>query len=443
VPASKRAVDSVIYATYCSQPVVLFYAFLLRSSFSTIANLKSTIGLRLGTAGHARRWAVNCESRNKHHRLASRLLLALFFSVCVAARASAQEYLKGFPDPARVAAGYEGPDSMASTARQHAALEMIRLLASDLMYDRLIRDRASGRNFTRQTPEELQLVRAYGAVEGRLKTPTFARGGADSPSARWHSLQWQYESDTSFRNDVFQRFFSPAWVAEYRAAKGRLDARKRADDSAAVAAKAEEAADSVAEAEAARPFHGAPVPADERRFAIAINNWCRSWPGNEQENPIAREEIQREFWSHLNPIVRAAGPVREWSGILLEISAGVDRLSPSAVSLSIDTVSSYRNGRGDRSGAGEAGYAATALLTAWFKAGSSAYAAASRLQVGQHVFFSGRSLEAAREQRIWGKTPAEGGEEEGAREEGAREEGAGEGCKIGLGMELTAIRQGP
>jgi hypothetical protein len=33
VRASKRAVDSVIYATYCSQPVVLFYAFLLRSSF--------------------------------------------------------------------------------------------------------------------------------------------------------------------------------------------------------------------------------------------------------------------------------------------------------------------------------------------------------------------------------------------------------------------------
>jgi hypothetical protein len=370
---------------------------------------------------------VNCESRNKHHRLASRLLLALFFSVCVAARASAQEYLKGFPDPARVAAGYEGPDSMASTARQHAALEMIRLLASDLMYDRLIRDRASGRNFTRQTPEELQLVRAYGAVEGRLKTPTFARGGADSPSARWHSLQWQYESDTSFRNDVFQRFFSPAWVAEYRAAKGRLDARKRADDSAAVAAKAEEAADSIAEAEAARPFHGAPVPADERRFAMAINNWCRSWPGNEQENPIAREEIQREFWAHLNPIVRAAGPVREWSGVLLGITVGMDRLSASAVSLSIDTVSSYRNGRGD------AGYEATALLTAWFKAGSSAYAAASRLQVGQHVFFSGRSLEAAREQRIWGKTPVEGGEEDGA----------GEGCRIGLGMELTAIRQAP
>jgi len=382
---------------------------------------------------------VNCESCNKNPRLASRLLLALFFSVCVAARASAQEYLKGFPDPARVAAGYEGPDSLVSTARQHAALEMIRLLVDDLMYDRLIRDRASGRNFTRQTPEELQLVRAYGAVEGRLKTPTFARGGADSPSARWHSLQWQYESDTSFRNDVFQRFFSPAWVAEYRAAKGRLDARKRADDSTAVAAKAAEAADSVAEEEAARPFHGAPVPADERRFAVAINNWCRSWPGNDQENPIARDEIQREFWSHLSPIVRAAGPVREWSGILLGISAGMDRQSPSAVSLSIDTVSSYRNGAEDRyegearKGAGEAGYAATAILTAWFKAGSSAYTAASRLQVGQHVFFSGRSLEAAPEQTIKRKI----------REEGEEEEGAGEGCRIGLGMELTAIRPAP
>lgn len=50
------------------------------------------------------------------------LVLALCCSTSVAALAAAQEYVSGAPEPARVLAAYERPDSLDRTAQQHAAL---------------------------------------------------------------------------------------------------------------------------------------------------------------------------------------------------------------------------------------------------------------------------------------------------------------------------------
>lgn len=348
------------------------------------------------------------------------LVLALCCSTFFAALAAAQEYVSGVPEPARVLAAYEGPDSLDSTARQHAALRVIRQFITDLSYDRIARDRQRGRPFVLQTPDEQRLMRAYADAE-QLRQPAFdmaewRRLGPASPLSRWLNLVDRYAMlDTRFRDDVLQRFFSPDWVAGYQAAKGRLGAR--------VAASTRErdsirAAESVAEEQAARPFQAAPVPPGQRRFAMAVNGWCRGMPAD-TGNPIAGERADREFSRRLGVIVRSVGPIRDWSGILLDIEPG-SQLSDASVTISVDTVSSYRSGLAD------AEYAAVARVTAAFNSKSPAYAAASRVQVGQRVFFSGWALEAGSEQFVMGNA------------------GQGsEGCHSRFAMKLTALRLAP
>jgi hypothetical protein len=222
-----------------------------------------------------------------------------------------------------------------------------------------------------------------------------------------------FAKSTAFRNELLDRYFSPAWKAAFLALEGRREAwvaaSKRERDSTA-------RADSLAEAEAARPFRPAPVPPDERRFAMALNDWCRAWPG-EQGNPLAGEEANRKFMLRLDPIVHSVGPIKDWSGILLALTPG---LNGASVTITVDTVSSYSGGSGD------AHREAAAIVGAWFASGTPAYADASRLRVdrhGQRVTFSGRALVARREQFF------------------SNDEG--EGCRIRLGMELTAIRPAP
>jgi hypothetical protein len=164
-------------------------------------------------------------------RLGVTIVLALCCSTVVAALAEAQQYVNEFPEPARVIAAYDGPDSLDRTARQHAALRVLRQVVVDMMYDRIGRDREGGRPHVWQTPDEYRLERAYALAEGQLREPGFDlaewhRLGAASPRSQWHHVVDQYAMlDTVFRDDVLQRFFSPAWVAGYLAATRRVDIR--------------------------------------------------------------------------------------------------------------------------------------------------------------------------------------------------------------------------
>ena len=340
------------------------------------------------------------------------LVLALCYSTSSAALAAAQEYMSGVPEPARVLAAYEGPDSLDRTARQHAALRVIRQVITDLSYDRIGRDRERGRPFVQQTSDEKRLWAAYAAAEGQVRDPAFDKAAA--PLRRWAVLIDHYAMlDTQFKDDVLHRFFSPDWVAGYLAAKGRLDA--------GVAASTRErdstrAADSVAEELAARPFQAAAVSPGERRFAMAVNRWCHGTPAD-TGNPIVVKQAQREFSLRLVAIVRGVGPITDWSGILLGIRPG-DEFSDPSVTVSVDTVSSYRSGE-------VAEYVAVAGVTGTFTSRSPAYAVASRLQVGQRVFFSGRALEAASEQLSRGEAEQE------------------QSCHNSFGMALTALRPAP
>jgi len=352
-------------------------------------------------------------------RLPAALVLALCCSTFIAAFAAAQEYVSGLPEPARVFAAYEGPDSLDRTARQHAALRVIRQLITDLSYDRIARDRARGRPFVLQTPDEQRLMGAYAAAEGQVRDPAFDKAetqrlGAAAPLRRWVQLVDHYAMlDTQFKDDVLHRFFSPDWVAGYLAAKGRLGARMAASTREHDSIRA---ADSVAEELAVRPFHAEPVPPGERRFAMDVNRWCHGTPAD-TGNPIVVEQAQREFSLRLAAIVRAVGPITDWSGILLSIKPGSQFSDPS-VTISVDTVSSYRSGE-------VAEYVAVAGVTGTFSSRSPAYAVASRLQVGQRVFFSGRALEAGSEQLSRGEAEQE------------------QSCHNSFGMALTALRPAP
>jgi len=369
--------------------------------------------------------AVPAAGTGKKANLFARwVALALGCSALFVALAAAQEYISGVPDPARVIAAYEGPDSLDRTARQHAALRVVRLLVMDLSNDRVNRDQEGGRPYVRETPEEHRLQAAYSAAERQIH-PEFdiaesrrlsaesRRLGAASPGYRWFLLESQYSMrDARFRDDVLHRFFSPEWVSGYLAAKGRLEARVAAStrnrDSPS-------GADSVAEEPEVPPFKGAPVPADERRFAMAIYDWCRGKPA-EQDNPIAREMADREFSRQLDQIVRGGGSFRDWSGIILGISTdlGSSGLPDAYVTVSVDTVSSYSGKRTFAKGTHP-------YVSSKVSPRSPVYAVASRVQVGQRVFLSGRMIKVLGYSQSW-------------------TQGCGD---VAVGIELMALRPAP
>jgi hypothetical protein len=316
-------------------------------------------------------------------------------------------YLQAMPSADRVLSDMKVADSVETRARQYAAVSYLWEILSVLTSDHRFVRTSDNQVRSGLTPEENRLYRGYLDAQNRLYS-----GSAGVPGLT--ALINRYSATSApFHNELLDRYFSPAWKAAFLALEGRQEARvaasKRERDSTA-------RADSVAEAEAARPFRPAPVPPGERRFAVALTNWCREWPG-EQGNPLAVERANREFMLRLDPIVHSVGPIRDWTGILQAITPG---LNGASVKITVDTVSSYRGGSGD------AGLEAAAIVGAWFASGTPAYADASRLRVdrqGQRVTFSGRALFADREQFF------------------SNDEGAG--CRIRLGMELTAIRPAP
>jgi hypothetical protein len=316
-------------------------------------------------------------------------------------------YIQQMPTVERVLSDMKVADSVDSRARQYAAVSYLWEILIDLTSDHRFVRTSDNKVRSGLTPEESSLDRGYLDAQNRLNS-----GSAGIPGLT--SLINRYSAASGpFHKELLDRYFSAAWKAGLLAFEGRLKAEKvaskRVEDSVA-------RADSVASEEEARPFRPAPVPPGERRFAVALTNWCRAWPG-EQGNPLAVEEANRKFMLRLDPIVHSVGPIKDWSGILLALTPG---LNGASVTITVDTVSSYSGGSGD------AHREAAAIVGAWFASGTPAYADASRLRVdrhGQRVTFSGRALVAGREQFF------------------SNDEG--EGCRIRLGMELTAIQPAP
>jgi len=345
------------------------------------------------------------------------VVAALFFAVAGTLPLAAQEiaassvmppgYLQAMPSVDRVLADMKVADSVETRARQYAAMHYL-----DQILDVLTRDHFFFPDRSRLTPEESRLYWGYQYSESQL-----FRLSALVPGLT--ALMNRYMESAPFRGQLLDRYFSPAWKAAFLALEGRRDAWEAASklerDSTA-------RADSVAEELAARPFRAAPVPPDQRRFVMAVNDWCRQIPA-EQNNPIAREQAGREFWRRLDVIVRGVGPIRDWSGVLLEIEEGAESLGePASVTISVDTVSSYASAEVENWET--ARESETATVTVKFSQRSAAYATAGRMQVGQRVFLSGRALQAPEGQAV------------------SRSSGLG-GCRPNFAMQLTELRPAP
>src|SRR5438445_1152052 len=319
------------------------------------------------------------------------LVLALCCSTSVAALAAqeapapnAHQQAKGdfafwaeMPDVAQVINDVQGKDEEDTAARQLAAYRLL---------NALVNANADRIGQLPWPPRERALYSAYTRLIYKRVRPNES-GPRDR---RIMAQSYRFDTDTAFTQPFLKRYFSQAALRDIEPIVTRIaaDAQRvgAADAQLAASTDSIRAADSVAKELAARPFHAAPVPPGERRFAMAVNRWCHGTPAD-TGNPIVVEQAQREFSLRLAAIVRGVGPIADWSGILLNIKPGSQFSDPS-VTISVDTVSSYRSGE-------VAEYVAIAGVTGTFTSRSPAYAVASRLQVGQRVFFSGRALEAA------------------------------------------------
>ncbi len=147
-------------------------------------------------------------------------------------------YLGEMPTVARVLREMQGKDAQDTAERQMGAFWQLRQILYDLAL-------SQHRNRNNVTPDESRIADAYDVAysETRLKAKV-TRGG--------------YDVDPEFRHELFQKFFSPAFQAEYakanaifaqrheeylrreKAAQARIDGRAKSSEGAAQPGKGEE-----------------------------------------------------------------------------------------------------------------------------------------------------------------------------------------------------------
>jgi hypothetical protein len=153
------------------------------------------------------------------------LLLTLVGAAPLVAQRMPPGYLKEMPDPARVLSSFDGGDSLDKTARQFGALSQLEKMVQDLSEGRFSKNQL--------TPEERRICDGYKAALSRIETPHFddaetRRLGLNSPLVKWSGLRGHYALDAAFRNELLDRFFSPAWKSSFLAVKARQDHERQA-----------------------------------------------------------------------------------------------------------------------------------------------------------------------------------------------------------------------
>lgn len=177
-----------------------------------------------------------------------------------------------------------------------------------------------------------------------------------------------------------------------------------------------------------------PVPPAQRRFAVAVSDWCRQFL-DRPDNPIAAEQANRRALQQIGVITGRVGPIQSWNGILVRIEPYTRMTAPrgqdgtgATLMFSVDSTADIRVTQYQDT------IPPTAVMKANVGSSSALYAAAGRMSVGQRVLFSGRALQA--EQTIW--LPY-GGE----TAETMRNTGEPAGCRAPFTMQLTALRSAP
>lgn len=164
-------------------------------------------------------------------------LVAGLFVIGQAEAAINPGYLNEMPQPDRVIAEIHGADRFDTAARQAGALYQLREVVMELSDGRQYRNRL--------TADEHRLMSSYVDAAARVMAPILAsfdpeemrRLGMNSPRAKWIGLRTHYELDKAFRDELLERFLSPALRANYRAIESRQEqslARSRAQQGGAL-----------------------------------------------------------------------------------------------------------------------------------------------------------------------------------------------------------------
>jgi hypothetical protein len=153
------------------------------------------------------------------------LLLTLVGATALVAQRMPPGYLKEMPEPDRVLSSFEDDNSLDKTARQFGALSQLEKMVEDLSEGRFSKNQL--------TSEERRIWDGYNAALSRIETPHFdaaetRRLGRNSPLVKWSGLRSHYALDTPFRNELLDRFFSPAWKSSFLAVKARQGHERQA-----------------------------------------------------------------------------------------------------------------------------------------------------------------------------------------------------------------------
>jgi hypothetical protein len=148
-------------------------------------------------------------------------VVVLLATLVFAASAGALDppYLDEMPSVERVLREIQGQDRLDTLARQVAAFEQLMKMVEVM----------AGKRRFRLTRDEQRIKAMYNTAFWKMQQDTLnsfdpaetKRLAMESPRAKWWELETRYSHDPALRDEILQRFFSPAWQASYRAALGQ------------------------------------------------------------------------------------------------------------------------------------------------------------------------------------------------------------------------------
>lgn len=178
---------------------------------------------RGGAAARLRGGRFFCASIMNTRPWAAATLLRLLccLTLCGAARAASPDYLDEFPSVERVLQDLGGRDERDAGAKRVGAFRQLSEMVTALAGMRAA------------TPDEAALLQRYNVAQGAIDLPMMAsfdpaetqRLGMRSPRAKWVGLCSMYSLDEDLREELLQRYFSPAFRARNEA-KLRADMRR-------------------------------------------------------------------------------------------------------------------------------------------------------------------------------------------------------------------------
>jgi len=119
----------------------------------------------------------------------------------------------------------QGKDNLDTAARRAGAFHQFWILIGEMSEGRDVRNRL--------TPDEIRISKSYRDAESRIVGPILNSFNAEetrrlqmqSPRAQWYGQYLHYQIAATFKNELLEHFFSPAWRVNYLAVHARNQQR--------------------------------------------------------------------------------------------------------------------------------------------------------------------------------------------------------------------------